>query len=518
MTENEILSYFANEGPTEEQQREADEFQPVYFFATDDRPNVALCSHCDRLTDATGHGHLEKCWCDNCGEYGTMVHLWRYRKNYIVPLRRNIMTYHLEKSPIDPDVVTCKAVYSMYEVFKDEVAITTTRVVDAWYAFIPGKGGYEVAYDRRWYPQWDHENTERRRSTRSRCTGRHNVYAPRTRKDTNVDVVTPMAKEWREVTQGQKLQYVCDFYATTLATKYSFIELMDKVARWPLAMEQIGKIGLGNVLSNTICNGFCVGRTFNMRGKNLESMLRIKLTHKDMTYIREHDGISLKDFQQWRTLKKSRHGKHLELMLFMAYGAGYYNETYLREALNHVTFERILNYLEKQSMKFQAIRIDLGLYADYIHDCMKLNINLNDKSVLFPGDLSQMHINLSNQIRYKGNEKLEKRYHKRYKKLLDGYSYQDDTYSIVVPDKVTDLIREGEVQHICVGMYVERVAKGETDVVYIRKNTALDASFCTMEIRNGAIVQVRAKHNEKPPADTMEFVEKFRREKLGKGA
>ena len=60
MTENEILSYFANEGPTEEQQQEADEFQPVYFFATDDRPNVALCSRCDQLMDATGHGHLER--------------------------------------------------------------------------------------------------------------------------------------------------------------------------------------------------------------------------------------------------------------------------------------------------------------------------------------------------------------------------------------------------------------------------------------------------------------------------
>ncbi len=86
------------------------------------------------------------------------------------------------------------------------------------------------------------------------------------------------------------------------------------------------------------------------------------------------------------------------------------------------------------------------------------------------------------------------------------------------PDRVSDLIREGKVQHICVGMYVDRVAKGETDVVYIRKNNAINASFCTMEITDGVIIQVRAKHNGKPPEDTMEFVEKFRREKLEKGA
>ncbi len=526
MTVEDILGYFEHEGPTEEQQQEADKFQPVYFLAAN-TSGIARCTRCQQDISINAARHLDHIACPNCRYPGTVIQKWRYRGKYIDKLRRNVLTYHLEKSPINPDAVLCKAVYSMYEVVKDKDELHTTRFIDAWYVFIPGEGGHEATWNRRWYPQFDSylkrdwRSVERARSAKvpKRCTGRHKVYEARNLAETKLQVEGVGKNKWLEVTKGQQLQYVCGFYADALANEYDFVELMDRIAKWPLAMEQMGKVGFRPMLLKAIFYGYAIGGIFNMRGKNLEAMLRIKLSKKDMAYMqRESESVSLQSYQRWTRVKKSKYGKDLSLEEFMGIAYKGYNETMLREALDHAPLQRIIDYLNKQNAKFPESENDLGLYSDYIEDCIKLNIELNTKAVLFPNNLNQMHTNLNAQIQYKANEKLEIEYQKRYEKLLDSYSYRDDTYSIVVPDRVSDLIREGKVQHICVGMYVNRVAKGKTDVVYIRKNNAMDTSFCTMEITDGVIIQVRAKRNEKPPEDTMEFVEKFRREKLEKGA
>ncbi len=526
MTVEDILGYFEHEGPTEEQQQEADKFQPVYFLAAN-TSGIARCTRCQQDISINAARHLDHIACPNCRYPGTVIQKWRYRGKYIDKLRRNVLTYHLEKSPINPDAVLCKAVYSMYEVNKVDTVLETTRFVDAWYVFIPEKGGYEATWNRPWFPQYDggikrgkypySANSTRYLKSLKRCTSRHKVYDPRNMADREVQVITLDEKQWREIARGQKLQYVCDFYADALAEERNFVELMNKIARWPLAMEQMGKVGFRSMLLEAVSRGYGIGSIFNMRGKNLATMLKTNMSKRDISYL-QFTAISLQNYQSWTRLRESKYGYGLSLEEFMGIAYKGYSETMLREALNHTPLKKITHYLDKQNAKFPEVKNDLGLYTDYIEDCVKLNMDLDTKAVLFPGNLALMHTNLSAQAIYEANKELEDEYHKRYGELLDSYSYRDDTYSIVVPDRVSDLIREGKVQHICVGMYVDRVAKGKTDVVYIRKNNAMDTSFCTMEITDGVIIQVRAKRNEKPPEDTMEFVEKFRREKLEKGA
>lgn len=524
MTENEVLEYFTTIEPTEAQCEEADRFQPVYFFAVD-RTGDGICSSCHQVIGVKGDKHLDYRRCPRCGKNGHVIHMWRYKGNYIRQLRRNVLTYHLEKSQKDPDVLLCRAVYSMYEVFKGDVAVKTTRFTEAWYAFVPGKGGYCVTWNRRWYPDWDYGNGKgaetggnypRYTTLRKQCRGRHKLYYTRYKENNVVDVIAPAAEEWWRATDGQKLQYACDYYSRELSREYCFIELMDKIAKWPLAMEQLGKIGLDKMMLRVIEHGAGIGNLFNMKGKNIKAMLRVPITRQDIE-LTQDARVSTYVYKGWLLAKQRRYGSGLALETFIECLATR-KETELYTALDYAKPERILSYVEKQAQKQTTIKVDLGFYADYIGECVKLNIDLGEKTNLFPRDLVQMHNSLSSQITYQANEKLEIRYHERYESLLEGYSYADDNYSIVVPDKVGDLIREGKIQHICVGNYVDRVAYGQTDVVYIRSNEALDIPLCTMEIRDGSIIQVRAKYNEKPPEAVAAFVEKFRRDKLEKGA
>lgn len=58
-----------------------------------------------------------------------------------------------------------------------------------------------------------------------------------------------------------------------------------------------------------------------------------------------------------------------------------------------------------------------------------------------------------------------------------------------------EIKEEGRTLHHCVGTYVERVARGETMILFIRRIEKPAEPFYTMEFRDGKVVQCRGKHN-----------------------
>ena len=79
-----------------------------------------------------------------------------------------------------------------------------------------------------------------------------------------------------------------------------------------------------------------------------------------------------------------------------------------------------------------------------------------------------------------------------------------------------ELIEEGKALAHCVGGYAERCSKGETDIIFIRKNDEPNKPFVTMEVRENEVVQVRAFKNRKPTEEVLEFVEEFKKQVLNK--
>lgn len=93
------------------------------------------------------------------------------------------------------------------------------------------------------------------------------------------------------------------------------------------------------------------------------------------------------------------------------------------------------------------------------------------------------------------------------------YSYETAKYKIIVPESLKAIIEEGKNLHHCVGTYVDRVERGETDILFIRKKGEEDQSYYTMEVRNMEIVQYRGaynnQHNNPVPEDIRKFVKQF---------
>ena len=63
---------------------------------------------------------------------------------------------------------------------------------------------------------------------------------------------------------------------------------------------------------------------------------------------------------------------------------------------------------------------------------------------------------------------------------------------------------------------MERVAKGETDVVFVRREAEIERPYITMEIHDRVIFQARGKNNGAPDAAGRAFIEAFEAAKLTK--
>ena len=80
---------------------------------------------------------------------------------------------------------------------------------------------------------------------------------------------------------------------------------------------------------------------------------------------------------------------------------------------------------------------------------------------------------------------------------------------------VRDLVTEGNTLNHCVAkMYTDRYARGETDILFIRKLAEPDKPYFTMEVKNGRIIQVQGYADKESTKPVEPFVEEFKRNVL----
>jgi hypothetical protein len=101
-------------------------------------------------------------------------------------------------------------------------------------------------------------------------------------------------------------------------------------------------------------------------------------------------------------------------------------------------------------------------------------------------------------------------------KIFDANNGIDNAFAIkgkglilVVPKTSDEIRAEGAALHHCVGSYVGRVAKGETMILFVRKEKEPDKPYFTMEWNGNKIIQCRGNHNCAMPTEVEAFVKAF---------
>lgn len=85
-------------------------------------------------------------------------------------------------------------------------------------------------------------------------------------------------------------------------------------------------------------------------------------------------------------------------------------------------------------------------------------------------------------------------------------------YMAIIPQKPSDLIREGELLHHCVGRmgYDQKFIREETLIFFIRTKEKPDVPFVTVEysLKDRKILQCYGDHDSKPDENVINFVNK----------
>lgn len=93
-------------------------------------------------------------------------------------------------------------------------------------------------------------------------------------------------------------------------------------------------------------------------------------------------------------------------------------------------------------------------------------------------------------------ERLNKLAAKLYDQRKEKFEYADDNFSIIVPEEMNKITKEGVYLHHCVGGYVSRVAEGRTNILFLRKNDDIEIPFFTIEVSNSnEIIQIHGLYN-----------------------
>ena len=91
--------------------------------------------------------------------------------------------------------------------------------------------------------------------------------------------------------------------------------------------------------------------------------------------------------------------------------------------------------------------------------------------------------------------------------------YKDRRFSIVLPEKSSDVRKEGSILKHCVASYVDKITNGETCILFCRENMEIDEPYVTVEVRRNAITQAYGYQDSKPPIDALKFLAKWAKKK-----
>ncbi len=148
-------------------------------------------------------------------------------------------------------------------------------------------------------------------------------------------------------------------------------------------------------------------------------------------------------------------------------------------------------------------------WVDYLTFAKELKYDLTRDDVIYPKNLIEAHDQANANLTVKRDEKAFEQYKKRYETLKKKYEFSDDTYQIVIPTGVNDIIEEGQKLFHCVKGYAERHMKGETTILFMRECCLHNARLITIEIKDKTIVQNRGMANRPPTKQEQAFIDKW---------
>ena len=194
-----------------------------------------------------------------------------------------------------------------------------------------------------------------------------------------------------------------------------------------------------------------------------------------------------------------------------------YDPDFIRKIKTSSKLENLIKKLKTYGIsKYQLARFikkqdtfDCSDYMDYLDNLKTLNIDVRENA--FPKDYEEEHTRLSMQIQYIKQGPVIKEYGRKYIETMRSLLplERTDKYSIVIPKRIEDFLREGQVQRICVfaNGYYKSVIKHRSIILFVRTIDKPDKPYICVELDElFNVVQARGFSNESAPKEVNDYL------------
>lgn len=340
----------------------------------------------------------------------------------------------------------------------------------------------------------------------------------------------------------------------TVSMRYE--DAIKKYIEFP-KMEWICKMGLNKIakgIINSRYSGYQTGKV-NVKGKTIYEILGLTKVNTRVLQVVDgnHDVLRLLQVAQQIGLqfKPEQIQEYYE-----TFGC---NTDLLKQANRKTTLHKIVKYITKESENYpideQGVcwrysymrykeredpRIERKRnmakdWLEYLGWCKELGYDLDNMFIYMPKNFKKVHDRTAKEYQELMDKKAaeeKKRREREAKKRMEetkraleeilgenenvqnAFQVKGKGLILVVPASAEDIKAEGAALHHCVGTYVDRVARGETNIFFIRKEKEPDKPYFTMEWRDNDIVQCRGSRNCGMPPEVKAFTEAFKKKML----
>lgn len=334
----------------------------------------------------------------------------------------------------------------------------------------------------------------------------------------------------------------------TVSLRYE--DAIEKYLRFP-KLEWLCKMGLNNLARNVINNRYSsdmVGK-INYKGKTIFEIL--ELTKVNTRVLQAVDG----DHYLLRLLQVSQQiGLQFKPEQLQEYYETFEcNTELLKQANRKVSLHKLVKYISEESERYplgdkggcwqysymrykerEDPRIERKRnmakdWLEYLGWCKKLNYDLDNMFIYMPTNFKKVHDRTykeyqeqQDRIAAEERKRREREAAKRMKRIkqamedifnknagVDAFAIIGKGLMLMVPKSADEIKAEGTALHHCVGTYVERVAKGETMILFVRKVDAPDEPYYTLEWNGSKVIQCRGFKNCDMTPEVKAFVNVF---------
>lgn len=277
-------------------------------------------------------------------------------------------------------------------------------------------------------------------------------------------------------------------------------------------LEYLVKVGLTNIASQLLyAHSYEVDKLFNLDSQRIKDFLRLKSKERVETLIKENG--------TFKTLETLQLAEKMNISDEIAKAAvETYNIGDMLEVLEHTTYHKMNRYITKQLAIHgrngynDNHRGYMSIYKDYLRDCLWLGYDLKNDYFLFPKNLKEAHQETIAQIKERRNEIISQKLGEIFESLNERFKWEDEDFVVFPPKSHDELLTEGsKLKHCVAGSYSEKMANGETIILFMRKKDEIKKPFYTIEVspKDYRIRQCRGQNNSNPVDEVKAAVERY---------